>query len=146
MSIELTKKFIKGLKNYNLTQEDIINNNFRYCGGDNKSHLNYYKLIFKEKKLPDKKCNCICGHDISENCYITDGNIILTLGNCCIKKFLPKDKSGRTCEKCGNPHKNRICNLCNICRYGKNCAKCGIEKNMNYIKYELCYNCYFNKK
>jgi hypothetical protein len=145
MSIELTKKFIEGLKNYNLTQIDIINNNFHYCGGDNNSHLNYFKLIYKDNKLPEKKLKFICGHDIIENCYITDGNIILTLGNCCIKKFLPKDKSGRTCEKCGNAHKNRKCNLCNTCRYGKNCMKCGIEKNKDYLKYELCYNCYWKK-
>ena len=54
MSIELTKKFIEGLKNYNLTQIDIINNNFHYCGGDNNSHLNYFKLIYKDNKLPEK--------------------------------------------------------------------------------------------
>jgi|SaaInlV_125m_DNA_1040241.scaffolds.fasta_scaffold285642_1 hypothetical protein len=57
MSIELTKKFIEGLKNYNLTREDIINHNFRYCGCDNTRHLNYYKLIFNDTKLPDKKQN-----------------------------------------------------------------------------------------
>jgi len=145
MSIELTNKFIEGLKNYNLTQQDIINNNFHYCGGDKKSHLNYYKLIFKDKVLPEKKTNCICGHAIRENCYITDDKVILTLGNCCIKKFLSKEKSGRTCEKCGLPHKNRVCNMCNECRYGKNCMKCGKEKNKEYLKYKTCYNCYFGK-
>jgi hypothetical protein len=121
MSIELTKKFIEGLKNYNLTYLDIVNNNFHYCGGNNERHLNYYKLCFNNKELPEKIDKCICGHKISENCYITDGKIILTLGNCCIKKFLPKDKSGRTCEKCGKSHKNRKVNLCNNCKngYGK---------------------------
>jgi hypothetical protein len=117
MSIDLTKKFIEGLKNYNLTYNDILNNNFYYCGGDNNSHLNYFKLIYNDKKLPEKKEKCICGHEIRDNCYITDGNIILILGNCCIKKFLPKDKSGRTCEKCGKPHKNRKYNICNDCKY-----------------------------
>lgn len=54
MSIELTKKFIEGLKNYNLTYLDIVNNKFHYCGGDNERHLNYYKLCFNNKELPEK--------------------------------------------------------------------------------------------
>ena len=32
-SLELTDKFIKGLKNYNLTYDEIKNNNWKYCGG-----------------------------------------------------------------------------------------------------------------
>ena len=59
---------------------------------------------------------CICGHDISENCYITDGNIIIVLGNCCIRKYLPKTQCGRTCRICKQPHKNRKNNICNKCR------------------------------
>jgi hypothetical protein len=144
MSIQLTNRFINGLKTYNLTQDDIINNNFHYCGGDHKQHLNYYKLIFKDKLLPDKKLTCICGHIINENCYITNDHIILTLGNCCIKRFLPKDKSGRTCELCAAPHKNRKCNRCNRCRINY-CDDCGIKKNINYLKYKLCYNCFIKK-
>ena len=45
----------------------------------------------------------------------------------------------------GLPHKNRVCNMCNECRYGKNCMKCGKEKNKDYLKYKKCYNCYFEK-
>jgi hypothetical protein len=36
------------------------------------------------------------------------------LGNSCIKRFIKK--SGRTCETCGEPHKNRKVNMCNKCR------------------------------
>ena len=125
---DLSKKFIKGLKNYNLTHEDIINQNFKYCGGNTGSHHNYFKICFKNelKKnpnwMPDFKNVCICGHQISENCYIiNDSNRILTLGNCCIKRFVPK--SGRTCEICGESHRNRIINKCNNCRVGF-CDKC----------------------
>ncbi len=145
MTDKLTAKFIEGLKKYNLSHEDIINNNWHYSGGNKGSHLNYYKLVYKNIEIPSYSSKCICGHDISENCYITDGKTIMVLGNCCIKRFLPKEKSGRTCENCGSPHKNRVCNLCNICKYGKNCNKCGIEKDIKYIKYDLCLKCYCKK-
>ena len=75
---------------------------------------------------------------------MTDDKVILTLGNCCIKKFLSKEKSGRTCEKCGLPHKNRIFNMCNFCK-NNYCKECGNEKNKKYIKYKLCYDCYCEK-
>jgi hypothetical protein len=116
MRLGLTEKFIKGLKNYNLTIDDIENSGFKYCGGNKGRHLNYYKLIYGNREIPYIIENCVCGHNIKENCYITNGDITLTLGICCIKKFLPGYKQGRTCEKCEKPHKNRICNTCNDCR------------------------------
>lgn len=149
----LTEKFIKGLKNFNLTREDIINQNFKYCGGykldykenDKKYHYNYFKLFFKEKLknnpywIPELKSDCICGHSIIENCWIINNNgLILTLGNCCIKKFIPK--SSRTCEICDEPHKNRIVNRCNECRIGI-CDKCNKSCNEQY---KLCWNCFNN--
>jgi len=113
-SIELTERFIKGLQNYNLTYDEIVNGNWKYCGGRTGSHLNYFKISCKDDDLPEQVNECVCGHAISENCYITDGESILVLGNCCIKKFIPK--SSRTCENCEAPHKNRTVNRCNKCR------------------------------
>jgi len=136
-SLELTENFIKGLKNYNLTYEEIIKNNWKYCGGRTGRHLKYFKLCCKDDDLPEQKNECVCGHHIEENCYITDGEQILVLGNCCIKKFIPK--SSRTCEDCGNPHKNRNVNKCNKCRTGI-CEICSIECN---YRYKRCYNCAF---
>jgi len=145
---ELTEKFIKGLQNHNLSYEDIKNNNWTYCGGDTKSHFEYFKIFFKHTDTPTPKSKCICGHAIKENCYITDRKEILTLGNCCIKKFMPKGKSGRTCEDCGKPHRNRKDNKCHDCREIKyntpienRCRKCDIKCNS---KYKYCYNCYLN--
>lgn len=137
-SLELTTKFIEGLKKYDLTYDEITNSNWKYCGGRNGHHLNYFKLCFKHDKLPEIETNCVCGHHIEENCYITDGKEILVLGNCCIKKFIPK--SSRTCENCGEPHKNRIVNRCNDCRKGI-CDVC--DKTCD-SKYKKCYNCAFN--
>lgn len=136
-SLELTNKFIKGLENYGLTYDEIKNSNWKYCGGRIGRHLNYFKLCCKNDDLPDEVNECVCGHHIDENCYITDGARILVLGNCCIKKFIPK--SSRTCEDCGEPHKNRVVNRCNNCRKGV-CDECDKKCDESYKK---CYNCTF---
>lgn len=146
---ELTEKFIKGLQNHNLSYEDIKKNNWTYCGGNKPgSRLRYFKLFFGHTDTPDHESKCVCGHTIKENCYITDRKEILVLGNCCIKKFMPKGKSGRTCEDCGKPHRNRKDNKCHDCREIKyntpienRCRKCDIKCNS---KYKYCYNCYLN--
>ena len=125
----LTKRFIKGLKTHNLTYEEIKNNKWKYCGGTKGSHLNYFKTCYEGKDLPTHTNNCICGHHIQENCYITNGERIIVLGNCCIKKFVPK--SGRTCEDCGKPHRNRADNKCHDCREIKYNNNSEIKYNNN---------------
>ena len=137
----LTKKFIKGLMEYNLSIEEIQNGDWKYCGGDKGRHLNYFKLTCPEDDLPGWTNECVCSHAIVENCYITDGDNILILGNCCIKKFMPEGLSGRTCSLCDAPHKNRIVDRCNDCREGL-CDGCGKTINSNYKKCWQCKNNY----
>lgn len=134
MSLDLTDRFIKGLMEYNLTVDEI--KNWKYCGGNYNPHYNYFRLCCPNDDLPDYEDRCACGHKIVENCYITDGEQILVLGNCCIKRFIPK--CGRTCEICEQPHKNRKVNRCNECRIGI-CDKCNNECNKNY---KICYKCF----
>jgi hypothetical protein len=152
ISLELTHKFIRGLLNYSVSYEDIKNGNWKYCGGNRGSHLKYYKLCFKNDDLPIHSDYCICEHFIEENCYITNGNEILILGNCCIKRFI--QKSSRTCDNCGIQHRNRKVNKCNDCRKyiceecGEKCDKIkGIcKKCIKYMHY--CYKCnnkYYSK-
>jgi len=143
ISLELTKQFINGLKSYNLTKEDMID--WKYCGGrngQNPRHYNYFKLSCPNDDLPSLVFECICGHDIKENCYITNGEEFLILGNCCIKKFLPSENSGRTCEICKKPHRNTKDNRCKQCRK-KFCTDCDKEKYSNFTK---CKDCVFNGK
>ena len=113
----LSEKFIKGLESYGLSYDDI-KNSWKYCGGDTGRHNNYFHVCFPTMSSSDIEHEeyCICGHYIQENCYITNSTEteILVLGNCCIKKFIPK--STRTCEICKSPHKNRIDNKCSVCR------------------------------
>ena len=65
----LTDKFLKGLKEYKLTMDQI--KTWKYCGGDTDRHLNYFNLCCKDEPLPEHAIECVCGHPIVENCYIT---------------------------------------------------------------------------
>lgn len=113
-NINISRRFCNGLKKYGITLE-TLRENWKYAGGESGRHLNYYKIACKDEDIPEHEDRCICGHRIKENCYITDGNYILTLGNCCIKRFLPNACS-RTCERCGKAHRNRKDNKCVSCR------------------------------
>jgi len=141
-SKELSKRFYTGLVEYNLTKEEIENGDWVYAGGDQcGAHLNYFKIVFPEaESLPEHEDHCVCNHPIKWNCYIRHKvtNEVIVLGNCCIKKFIPK--SMRTCGMCGEPHKNRKDNYCNDCR--KHLAE---QKRRNKIK-KVVWDKYHEKK
>ena len=134
-STQLTKRFIEGLQNHNLTYDEV--KDWSYCGGNKGRHLKYFKMCCKNFDLPVSMNTCVCGHPIEENCFIQDRKkkYLLTLGTCCIKRFIPK--SSRTCEICRNPHRNRKVNRCNDCRIGL-CDGCDKKISKQYSK---CYNC-----
>jgi hypothetical protein len=113
MTLSISKRFSNGLNRYGIELDDL-RTNWKYCGGERGRHLNYYNICCIGEEQPDHEELCICGHRIKENCFITDGYYILTLGNCCIKRFLPYSK--RSCENCGREHRNRKDNLCLTCR------------------------------
>jgi len=105
-----------------------------YAGGDWEHHLNYYEIKFRKLDTPAKKKHCICGVRIVRNCYLE--NIItknlIVVGSCCIQKFIPKDKAGRTCEICKCPHRNTKDNYCKDCRTLPICNMCGkLHNNMS---------------
>ena len=134
----LTEKFLEGLKQYGLTRDDM--KNWKYCGGDGKHHLSYFKLCFPGRDIPNTSEVCVCKQKIIHNCYITNNVDILILGSCCIKKFI--EKCRRSCEKCGAFHKNRAVNLCNGCRddiiVPTKCDNCEV---MHRRKDNLCKEC-----
>jgi hypothetical protein len=139
-----TAKFIEGLKQYNLSKEQIENGDWVYAGGDNKQHLKYFTLLFPKKKLPFKSLECVCGHYIEHNCYIRNKitKEFLILGSCCIKKFIP-NKFARYCEVCNKQHKNTKDNKCNECRNIKRCLDCKIVLRVAYHRY--CLDCYYER-
>ena len=121
-SSKLSKKFIIGLEKLGLTLKEV-QKYFIYAGGNKTRHLSYYFLKFGHGNVPPLKKYCICGVRIVENCYIQDSRInphsldnLYIIGNCCIKKFLPEGRSGRTCKICIKPHSNRKYDLCNVCK------------------------------
>tara|TARA_R110002110_G_scaffold68522_5_gene185443 strand:+ start:78 stop:497 length:420 start_codon:yes stop_codon:yes gene_type:complete len=120
---ELSERFVAGLKDYNLTKEELNASGWKYCGGDEAAglnHYNYFKTIFggePEACVEDYPAiKCICGHTIHRNFFICnkEEDELLIIGSECINKFITK--KGRSCEKCGDPHRNRKDNLCNNCR------------------------------
>jgi len=115
----ISRRFREGLAEYNLSPEEITNGSWKYAGGTNERHRKYFQTAYKEYDLPDVTDKCICGHPIKENCFIynKETETFLIMGNCCIKRFLPTEHSGRTCSICEKPHRNRKDNLCNSCRY-----------------------------
>lgn len=104
------------LKKYNVTLEDIQSGGWRYCGGDRGHRRKYFHLSQPGREHPDHEVECACGHEIEENCYITNGDRVIVLGNVCVKRFLPHKLAGRNCSNCGERHNNRKVDLCNACR------------------------------
>jgi len=115
MQSKIYKKFLEGLEKLGIDEETF--KIYKYAGGNKGRHYNYFKLNGLLDELPEQKDKCVCNHDIVENCYLVspDKNVLI-LGNCCIKRFVSKDKQGRTCEDCGASHRNRKYNLCNNCK------------------------------
>jgi len=156
---KISRRFIEGLQKYNLTYDEV--KDWKYCGGQgeekltleeqlvhkkHRSRIEYFRLCFPGRELPIYRDKCICGHDIKDNCFITNGTDILVIGNCCNKRFIPKCK--KSCERCGQFHKNKLNNLCNNCReedrikeeeLNKICAKCSINNSAEYET--LCKQC-----
>ena len=115
---ELSERFKRGLENYDLTLQEIIESGWKYCGGDYDSHKNYWILLFGENEpLLHHEDECVCGHSITNNAYICNRaeTEFLVLGSCCIKRFIDKG-CRRTCSRCGTPHQNRRDNYCKKCR------------------------------
>jgi len=138
--MDLTERFLRGLADYNLTVEEIRSGKWRYCGGNQGRHYRYFKNFFNNVELPEQEYNCVCGHHIQENCYITNDEDLLVLGNCCIKRFLPNETSCRTCQICKKPHKNRKDNLCHNCRKKREIRYYHMGKILKkYIKPQLLW-------
>lgn len=134
------RRFVKNLYAQGITYKEV-SEEWKYAGGDGRSqknpnispsdsqkaHQRYYYQTYGHNDYPKWEGNCVCGHIIYENCYIVPRRDIyenyLVIGNCCIKRFIPKSGRGRTCAKCGEAHRNSKVNLCNLCDPAKNKPK-----------------------
>ena len=161
--MDLTQRFMNGLAEYDMTEEDI--KKWRWCGGTaNPSDYDYWTKCFPDCSPPDTEERCICGQKIAIQNWITNGEEFLVIGSECRHKFLYY--RGKTCAMCGEPHKNRKDNHCKTCRKlviqqekerveqervqreldaqwaKKHQCACGKEMNMNGTNYTRCYTCF----
>lgn len=137
---DLHVRFINGLRRLGL-DPNVVVSEYKYCGGDYENHKNYWELV--KSSMPDDtpdplhEDNCVCGQAIVRNAYIkNDDHHVIVVGSCCIKQFMPNGLH-RTCEVCGEEHRNRKVNRCNECRVGV-CDDCGGKCSE---KYSVCYSC-----
>jgi hypothetical protein len=134
-------KLEKGLREMGLSIEELMNN-YTYIGGNCRDGLKRWERLYGNEELPEPVDECICGHNIVDNRYLINKECeIIVLGNCCIKRFLPKDYKMIKCKECGASHQNRKVDYCNECRLNY-CGNCGKEKQGFYL---LCSKCYFYK-
>ena len=95
--MELKQRFINGLAEYGLTEEDI--KKWRWCGStSNGGEYGYWKAWFPDQLPPDPVDHCICGQKIIVQHWITDGEEFLVIGSECRYKFLYY--RGKTCAMC----------------------------------------------
>lgn len=123
-SIKLQKRFEEGLKEHNLTIEEI--KTWKYDGGDWDYHLNNWKRKYGTEPTPKKEQKCLCGQKIDNNCYITNGVLRLVVGSCCIKKFIDSGFK-RFCSGCDIPIKSLKDNYCLKCRKPNNTTTITID-------------------
>jgi len=128
-------------------------NDWEYVGGNSKpAAINRWKLRFKDRPFPSHSLNCVCTHDIKENCYIYSKTLdeIRILGNCCIKKYYPDEIAKQlNCSKCGAKHKSRKVNMCKDCQIKQkaidkinklpDCEKCGVKHRSRTS--DMCKKC-----
>tara|TARA_R110001606_G_scaffold193113_2_gene340859 strand:- start:2082 stop:2651 length:570 start_codon:yes stop_codon:yes gene_type:complete len=154
---KLYHRFIKGLKDYGLTEKDM--KDYRYCGGEigenRMEHFRYWKLLgFTLNELPEHVDHCVCGVHIVYNCFIAHKDNVrnrdtqplepLIVGSCCIKHFC---ELSRTCDICDKNHQNTKDNICKDCRKekvrkSKACVKCDKPRgNKNSSGKNMCNIC-----
>lgn len=135
--------FFIGMKKLGYTKKQA--KEFRYCGADtNDTTRNYWNLTSKNKQLPAKKYKCICGKNITNNYYITNDKDVLIICSNCNKNNIKHNK--KSCEKCGENHRNIKDNFCNACRkdrieYFDQCDLCKNYESFAIYNSIICDNC-----
>lgn len=119
------KNFLKYLK---FVGDNNLDNWWGFKNGASASRFGDINLV------PEQK-NCICTHDIEENCYIIhkETRLVLVVGNSCIDKILTSENQGNRCVKClGKMRgKEKHCRKCDPdCYFLKKKVSWGKKKGM----------------
>jgi hypothetical protein len=88
--------------------------------GINIAGMNYFYKCFPGRRFPNHTDQCLCGHYIMENCYITTRDLnydnIQIIGNYCYSRYVTNLQTN--CLLCNNKHDNGIARekgICNSC-------------------------------
>jgi len=152
--------FEKGLSMYGLSLEDI--KSWEYCGGNenspSESYFNDFVKKFGHMAHPECQYNCVCGHKIVTNCYITNKDFtpinkmkkiqyqnkqipILIVGSCCVKQFMEGTKL--KCSRCTKTIQRRNkCSkaLCTSCKNERQMEINELERKKK-SEYKQCMDC-----
>jgi hypothetical protein len=110
----ISRRFKEGIEALDYTIEEI--SHWKYCGGCHDQE--YWRLLWPSREFPPYSTKCACDQVIKYNCWITpdkndpNGDII-TLGRCCIRRFIPCHK--KTCRDCGGGHRSTMVDYCSKC-------------------------------
>lgn len=124
------RKRRKYFKNFTKYLKFVGDNNFDNWWG----FMDRDMAILHGHRVPqDDMVHCICTHDIKQNCFIINksSGLCLTVGNCCIKKFLKKENYRKRCIKCKKLYRGKY----------RNCKECRVDigefysKRVNFGKY-----------
>lgn len=136
IKMNYSRIFHNSLRELSSDKSSLYIDEWVYAGGDSGRHLKYFDIRYSAGKQPPMhSSHCLCSHYIVENCYIenTITNLLVIVGNCCIKKFLNENNKNRTCGICRTPHRNRKINLCSSCRIHHNFALDIVSQVMNEV-------------
>jgi len=88
------------------------------CIGSSVTHTDIPCGLEHQIEIPPYTLNCICTHEIVENCYIWNckDNNVIAIGNECVKKFLPEGHGKvNRCGRCYKQNRKRKSKFCNDC-------------------------------
>lgn len=138
---KLHTKFIDGIwQKHEVSEQDLHDGKWTYAGGTKGSHARYFLLLYGTAPPLQQEESCVCDHHIERNCFIKNkDDDLITIGICCIEKFMPKECGKRTCKECGKNHINRAINKCNECK--TKCPHCNNSIGNTRIADGPCKQC-----
>ncbi len=147
----------KQLEKLKISQE-IIEKYYKYFGGNYDEHLTFFnnqKYIHRLDDITEYiKDNCeFCSRKTKNKLLlINDDDDYYSICVRCCSNFGKMPKQQGICEDCGEEHRNRSDNYCNVCRRKSNCLKCRQRDfccdghcSICISKYNFCINCKINE-
>tara|TARA_R110000796_G_scaffold175748_2_gene292733 strand:- start:162 stop:866 length:705 start_codon:yes stop_codon:yes gene_type:complete len=124
-----TKEDIKNVWEYEGRIQTLIKENKRNVYGDNKVRNSFGTFT----DIPEPTTKCMCGHEIVDNCVVSNGVYMCIVGNCCANKFM-----NHVAKNLKERHKTKMTTRKNF-RKWITVHKKNVKKLKNTPKHK-CYN------